>query len=179
MFNDKFRRKVAPFDAALQTYDRPSLLQFFERELGTLYVFGVPVMSTRVSRTEPGWRHANKFLELVGSKLRLRLCVLGSSTELLLGEPLLPRCTAEVVVIGRERARTAMLAFEVASTQDTAENPVKMFRTESTAFIVYNKVNRHTTTTIITKKRKNGKGGNTLFFPHPPFFSSGSGMLGE
>ncbi len=171
MFNDKFRRKVAPFDAALQTYDRPSLLQFFERELGTLYVFGVPVMSTRVSRTEPGWRHANKFLELVGSKLRLRLCVLGSSTELLLGEPLLPRCTAEVVVIGRERARTAMLAFEVASTQDTAENPVKMFRSESTAFIVYNKVNRHTT--IITKKRKPGKGGGkylTFFLTHPFFF---------
>ena len=97
-------------------------------------------MSTRVMRTEPGWRQANKFLEIVGSKLRLRLCVLGSSTELLLGEPLLDKCTADVIVVGAERARTAMLAFEVASTQDTAENPVKMFRTESTAFIVHHKV---------------------------------------
>jgi hypothetical protein len=96
-------------------------------------------MSTRVTRTEPGWRQANKFLEIVGSKLRLRLCVLGSSTELLLGELVWEKCTASVIVVGTERSRTAMLAFEVASTQDTAENPVKMFRTESTAFIVHHK----------------------------------------
>jgi hypothetical protein len=141
LFHDMCREKVAPFEEALRAYDRPSLLQFFEKELGTLYIFGVPVMSTRVMRTEPGWRQANKFLEIVGSKLRLRLCVLGSSTELLLGEPILERCTANTFVVGAERARTAMLAFEVASTQDTAENPVKMFRTASTAFIVYHKWN--------------------------------------
>ena len=139
-FHTLYSQKVAPFEEALRTYDRPSLLQFFEKELGTLYIFGIPVMSTRVMRTEPGWRQANKFLEIVGSKLRLRLCVLGSSTELLLGEPVLEKCTADIVVVGAERARTAMLAFEVASTQDTAENPVKMFRTESTAFIVHHKV---------------------------------------
>jgi len=138
-FEEMRRRKVAPFEEALRDYDRPSLLQFFERQLGTLYIFGVPVMSTRVMRTEPGWRDANKILETVGSKLRLRLCVLGSSTELLLGEPVLDKCTAEVIVVGAERARTAMLAYEVASTQDTSENPVKMFRTESTAFIVHHK----------------------------------------
>lgn len=133
------RRKIAPFEEALQTYDCPTLLQFFDREIGTLYIFGIPVMSTRVRNTEPGWRQANKFLEIVGSKLRLRLCVLGSSTELLLYEPIAEKCTSSVVVAGVERARTAMLAFEVASTQDTSENPVKMFRTEATAFIVHHK----------------------------------------
>lgn len=139
-FGNLYRKKVAPFEEALRVYDRPSLLQFFEREIGTLYIFGIPVMSTRVMRTEPGWRQANKFLEFVGSKLRIRLCVLGSSTELLLGELVSDKCTAEIIVVGAERARTAMLAFEVASTQDTAENPVKMYRTESTAFIVHHKV---------------------------------------
>jgi hypothetical protein len=131
--------KIAPFLSDLHEYTRPSLLQFFEQQLGTLYIFGVPVMSTRVMRTEPGWRQANKFLEIVGSKLRMRLCVLGSSTELLLAEPVMELCTPTVFVVGVERARTAMLAFEVASTQDTAENPVKMFRTESTAYIVHYK----------------------------------------
>lgn len=130
-----------PFAEQLAAYDRPSLLQFFEKELGTLYMFGIPVMSTRVSRFEPGWRQANKYLQLVDSRMRLRLCVLGSSTELLLCEPVFAECTSEILVIGKEHMRTAMLAFEVASTQDTAENPVKMFRTESTDFIVHHKWN--------------------------------------
>lgn len=133
--------KVAPFLTDLHSYTMPSLLQFFEKQLGTLYIFGVPVMSTRVMRTEPGWRQANKFLEIVGSKLRMRLCVLGSSTELLLAEPVMERCTPAIFVAGAERARTAMMAFEMASTQDTAENPVKMFRTESTKYIVHYKWN--------------------------------------
>lgn len=141
LFNSMYKTKVAPFEAALRVYDRPSLLQFFERELGTLYIYGIPVMSTRVSRFEPGWRQANQYLEIAGSRLRLRLCVLGSSTELLLAEPIQTMCTPEVIMVGRERARTAMLAFEVASTQDTAENPVKMFRKESTDFIAHHKWN--------------------------------------
>ena len=140
-FGEMCRSILAPFEDALRQYDRPSLLQFYERQIGTLYIFGVPVMSTRVMRTEPGWRQANKFLANVGSKLMLRLCVLGSSTELLLCEPVLKKCSAEVLVVGKEVMRTALLAFEVASTQDTAEHPVKMFRTESTIFIVCHKWN--------------------------------------
>lgn len=131
---------MAPFRDELTAYDRPSLLQFFEQHLGTLFVFGVPVISTRVSMHEPGWRNANTMLERVGSKLRIRLCVLGSSTELLLGELILDRCSTYTVFVGRERARTAMLALEVASTQDTAENPTKMYREESIEFVCRHKV---------------------------------------
>lgn len=141
-FHGMYAKMVAPFEKEIREYDRPSLLQFFEKQLGTLYIFGIPVLSTRVMRTEPGWREANKFLEIVGSKLRMRLCVLGSSAELLLGELVLEKCTANIIVMGAERARTAMLAFEVASTQDTSETPVKMFREESTAFIVHHKWNK-------------------------------------
>ena len=141
-FHKMYAKMVAPFEKDIREYDRPSLLQFFEKQLGTLYIFGIPVLSTRVMRTEPGWRETNKFLETVGSKLRMRLCVLGSSTELLLGEPVLEKCTANTIVMGTERARTAMMAFEVASTQDTSETPVKMFREESTAFIVHHKWSR-------------------------------------
>lgn len=135
-----YRRMVAPFDEALRTYDRLTLMWFYEHYLGTLYVFGVPVISMSLGsrHTEPTWKHANQYLTIVGSSKKLHQCSICNSLDLLFG--VMEFIDDNVIVVTREHARTATMAYEVVSTQSMSETAIKMYRIASIEYVMHHQV---------------------------------------
>jgi hypothetical protein len=104
---------LAPFRLRINAYDRVSQAKFLIDNVGTLVVAGVPILSCTEGSNRLGYKHANKLLSAVGSNLRVRTGAISTHLQMIFGEPVLTRCTEKWIIVGREVARTALLAMEV------------------------------------------------------------------
>jgi hypothetical protein len=138
-FDARWKAVAAPFEETIKA-ETSTFFSKIYRYLGTLYVFGVPLIATFKSRADLGRNDVNAALSRVGSKLHFFQTVMYSSVEYLLGELIPDKCSEQATVFGKELARSAGMIMEVASTQDTAEKKHCVYRMESVVFIIHHKV---------------------------------------
>mgnify|MGYP001341660053 CR=1 FL=1 len=142
----RWRALVEPYRDAVVTaaLTREPMWRTFGTCPGPLLVLDEPVLHLGGPADAPGSQTTNALLARLGSPLRVREIQVGTETQLLLAEPNWPRCDGNSVFVHRERARTALLPYQLSSTQDVGGPQLTIYRSDAHAFLAHNKWNTDT-----------------------------------